>query len=189
MGKTTRRGRPSGPTPRPSIREVDVEVVREGRLLKRKGANLSDVLGGIIWDEMQQLGMGQEEIGAYVGGISQQHVSNLLRQKKGTSLEVLSKVCAAYQKSPGELFEQHERYLSRKSEDAQAQFAVDQVYNRFRSLIGVDTARRLAVVLDALNRSGPEATETFLKAGEQMAGIPKGSAAGSRSRSSKTRKK
>lgn len=193
MAKTSqRKPRSQEPLSRPKLREVEVDSLLDGTPKKKQGANLNDVLGGIIWDEMQQRDVGQVEIGRIMGGISQQHVSNLLRREKGTSLDVLSRVCAALQESPDVFFLRHERYLKEKPEQVQERFAVDRVYNRFRSIIGVDTARRLAEILDALNRSSDDAIETFLRSGEQMAGLhmrsPKGSEDGAKPRRRKARR-
>lgn len=159
----------------PDFRTVTVQAKdAHGREETRHGADLDDILRWVLMDMRRRLELSSDTALAELVGLDQKTLSDWLGRRKPRTdrttmrLETLSRVCAATKRSPGELFALHPRYAgvpapSERTDqvaeptvpygaDEAAPFAVDVVYDQFRSLISVEDARRLLRVILTLRR-------------------------------------
>lgn len=133
---------------RPKVRSVEVEVPDGDGISIREGANLDDVLRAIVWDLKNTVyKWPSTKSAANHLGVPQQTLSDFLDESEpGTGLKTLSRVCAALQMSPVEVLQLHEKYHPESRGDSP--FASDVIYNRFRSLIDLDQARKLVRIIE-----------------------------------------
>lgn len=158
---------------RPKVNELRLKVLREGTMDEVRGAVLDDVLRAILFDLVKREGWTQAEAGQRLG-ITQQNVARILdRERYGTSLDVLSRMCAALRETPIDFFRRHERYRDVDNESAEAQYAEDAVFDGFRRVLTPGTAKRLLEILESIET--PSELERLFKAAE-LAGIGGGSA-------------
>jgi DNA-binding Xre family transcriptional regulator len=107
---------------------------------------LDDVLRAIVWDMKLEHAWNTTRAAKQLG-LRQQTLATFLDEKlPGTTLDTLSRICAALKTDPVELFRRHERYKP----ETRAPFAEDTIFDRFRALLTVDHARRLARLLEVL---------------------------------------
>lgn len=149
---------------RPAVGSIAVEVNVDGRAQRRSGPDLDDVLRAILWDLRQTYG-GQARLARRLG-LGQQNLSRI-EGGGGTSLDVLSRICAALRESPLELFQRHERYRTVDDAEAEARLAEDRELNRLRVILSAETTRRLVAVLEELVDQGT--LEDYVRMGESYA--------------------
>lgn len=147
---------------RPDVREVGIVVKTDEGEERRKGNNLDDVLRAIIWDIREKTGWRSTTETARRMGLPQSTLALLMDESlPGTSLDTLSRVCAALKLSPVELFRLHELYKGER------EFADDFVFNRFRSVLSRGEASRLLPLLEIAKDQG--ALDLVLTAAEKLA--------------------
>ena len=156
---------------RPQVRTVTVEVPSVSSpsgIAKRDGANIDDVVRAIIWDFKEEVHEWSSwaEAARHLG-VPQQTLSDFMNDpESGTRILTLSRICAALQMSPVDLLQLHERYHPESRGDTP--FAADVVYNRFRALLDVRQASRLARMLELAQ--GSDLLEKALDFAEAVAG-------------------
>jgi len=129
------------------IRTVEVRIRNDREV--HAGADLDDVLRQIVWDLKVAHEWEFTAEAARQLGLKQQTLSLFLDETlPGTSLQTLSRICAALRTTPVDLFRKHERYGS--LEGREVRFAEDIVFDRFRALLTVEQARRLVTLLERL---------------------------------------
>ena len=137
---------------RPEVGEVAVSVpTGDGGKEERRGADLDDVLRVILWDIAEAAGWGQNETARRLG-VPQSTLSDVMSSGKGARVNFLSRICAAMKLDPAALFQSFERYAPESR--GSVRFVEDAVYDRFRTLLTVDQARRTLAIFDRLHATG-----------------------------------
>ncbi len=154
---------------RPKVGTVDVEVeIDPKKLESRVGADLNDVLRAILWDQQKTADWSTLEFARRLG-IPKSTLQGILDEDepKGTSLHVLSMICAAEKINPDALFQAHESY--RPEDRDGVRYAEDAVFDRFRALLTVGQAKEALAVLDVVKRQGT--IDEYLKLEKARLGI------------------
>jgi len=104
---------------RPRIQAIQFEVEEAGRTKKKKGADLNDVLRGVLVDLREAWSIPTKTLGKRLG-LSQQTISKFLDadRPQGTRLDTLSKICAALNSGPGEVLSMHPDYEAEPGADS-----------------------------------------------------------------------
>jgi len=172
------------------IRTVAVDVPNDRET--HEGADLDDVLRQIVWDLKVAHEWDSTAETARQLGVKQQTLSLFLDETlPGTSLQTLSRICAALRTSPVDLFRKHERYG--RLQGLEVRFAEDIVFDRFRALLTVDQARRLVTLIERLGSRHAlapvlDAADALLGAREEPASAESPRTPRRSSRSRRTRK-
>lgn len=159
------------PRPRPEPKRIEVTVRKDGEDKKVEVWDLDSIVRGILWDIQQEGGLSERQLALRLNLVPQQ-VTSFLSGETGTSLRMLSRICGVLSQPPDDFFRRHETYRQAQDEATQVRHIEDSVFQRFRPELTLDSAGRLAAVIEALNRSGdPRKIATYLAIGEQAAGI------------------
>lgn len=130
-------------------RAVTVEVPGDGAKVDvRLGADLDEVLREIVRGLIRERGWPNQTKAAEAMGLTQQALNNFLNRKNGCTLSSLSRMCAALQLDPTQLFGRHPDYANKRH------FAADFVFDQFRAVLDKNEAARLINVLNALKARG-----------------------------------
>jgi transcriptional regulator with XRE-family HTH domain len=112
------------------------------------GVNLDDVVRAIIWDIRQDYGGNQARTARRLG-LQQQNLSRI-ESGGGTSIESLSRICAALGEDPRAFFRRHELYRRTRGKTSQDRLAEDEIFRKLRLLLTPKSAKRLVNILDGL---------------------------------------
>src|SRR5262245_39675200 len=124
---------------RPSVGQITV-TVRIGREeQKRSGPSLDDVLRVLLWDLKEASAWSTNEASLRLGLPLSTLQTILDQDRNGTSLEVLSKICAAMKTNPDVLFQSYEGFSPETRQTVR--FAEDAVFDRFRAVLSVKQAK------------------------------------------------
>lgn len=133
----------------PRVREISVEVETErGKKSRRKGVSLDDVVRAVVWQLKRDRDLSQDRMAKSLG-LTQQNLARLLDEElHGTSLDVLSRICAALRETPLQFLRRHKRY------DGDLDFVDDRVYDKFRVLLNVNDAKDLVAAMENAAEAG-----------------------------------
>lgn len=137
---------------RDDVRDIAVTVEIGDEKEERAGRDLDDVLRWVLEDIRMRMGWSVIEMAKRLG-ISRGTMRQIFDANgSGTSLAMLSKICAALKMTPDSLFQSFPAYSPESR--ASVRFTEDVIYDRFRSLLTTDQARVALDVMDEAKRQG-----------------------------------
>ncbi len=117
----------------------------------KEGHDLNDVIRGVLAEIMEARHWSENQAAAAIG-LKQRSFNRFMKGQHGLRVQSWSRLCAELEMNPVDFLRAHDLYD--KDARAKLRFAKDVMYDRFRTLLGNDDARKLLKLLDEATNLG-----------------------------------